>query len=1199
MFVEPVMAKNDNDLESDFSNEQASADTGRGSSLAFSDTDKCFHSPDYFMDHSPTDTEDITEKIQINHIVTSPNLSDQKIDMATNPTPAKQSIFSPTKTKVPFEVNEVNACTELGYDSQTKIILPIEQQQNYKEKQFDVNKIVHKDAITKVSDETLACHNESSEKECLEMNNSNKFNENNRRDGEIEMILSKMRLSHSLITPIPTTPLKSGYSLSDPVNKESNLCMPDHNFVCKDALKVKEENLSLRANLVKLANEIESIKDILKNKNLLTQQHLMTYNTEIEFDVNDDNIRKLPAEVNQNNSESLHLEMMNNSISGDDSPVFDECDIVKSTRKSLKRLKFEEPLLSLQNGSPRLLPESIQEKDDQKEVISDVRNIDDNANNSIRKAYKQRKLTKLERLRQKLVPKNKIKANIAPIGKLRKKHKHRIINGVTDKVAISLKNKKAYEKAVKIMVELKSQQKTGIAQKTNSFENKGKQTFKKKNSIPINKSQFKMSSISEISTSNKNLTNQIDQNTKDQQNSKKIIILENILLTNSQNCNEKKISSQDSLHTCLTDVSAAKNTNKVTFNEKEDCLVTTPKLKVLQEENINVSNISADRNDFINDKEKEKKNNVIEDKQQMQTQYLPIDSNTKISVSPCAEKIQNTEDENKVTNDLSEASNVHTKNMTSETEKNDITTPLVKQHELPKNLITTRSRTKIADSSSSCQIKHYNIVDDQLKLADEIIQALNNNVDIKNDIQQRARKRQNRMSDDRSDIECKRRLRSSTVRAPSTEENIKIPENIKNVAVSAVADSNVKLDTACVNLSQEEPKTKEAHRQIRDNIVSYDDLDLFSPNIKQIHSSQNSATEKEVMHPKNSILCMMLDKYGKRSAKNFSKKISDTVINTISQTIENEISTIIDAPSKDSKELMNGFVDKIKKWNNKQFMAGLMQYLKDPQRKIELYGKTCTPPAPPMTKSEQILLYVVAQLKNIWTTINVVDCLLHNMEYVLFKLNRTPGFDTIESMSHFYAITCRYFKMKSRLRLFMLDAMYCIQFKSVPLIKQCMEVWMHVLPLAHMGIAKSTLVTCMVYLLHFYKCDDKYNRVQDIRYLLNRKYFYEITEWNEPKIIEMFRNAIRDVKVIPMEIKLLRIALIIIAKRHGPKWCQKNIIRNLLIPMIESDDYPERVKIFCVSMLGPLLKTYPIDMRVHFEIVMNMLLDMLKRNRKY
>lgn len=80
---------------------------------------------------------------------------------------------------------------------------------------------------------------------------------------------------------------------------------------------------------------------------------------------------------------------------------------------------------------------------------------------------------------------------------------------------------------------------------------------------------------------------------------------------------------------------------------------------------------------------------------------------------------------------------------------------------------------------------------------------------------------------------------------------------------------------------------------------------------------------------------------------------------------------------------------------------------------------------------------------------------------------------------------------------------------------------------------------------------------------------------------------------------MLRIALIILAKRQGPKWCQNQIIKNLLIPMIEQPNVPDNIKEFCVSMIGPLMKPYPADMNVNCEIVMHKLTDILNNERKY
>lgn len=80
---------------------------------------------------------------------------------------------------------------------------------------------------------------------------------------------------------------------------------------------------------------------------------------------------------------------------------------------------------------------------------------------------------------------------------------------------------------------------------------------------------------------------------------------------------------------------------------------------------------------------------------------------------------------------------------------------------------------------------------------------------------------------------------------------------------------------------------------------------------------------------------------------------------------------------------------------------------------------------------------------------------------------------------------------------------------------------------------------------------------------------------------------------------MLRMALIILGKRKGPQWCNQNIIKGMLMPMIERNNVPMKTRQFCVQMLGPLLKPFPADMKVHFEIAANYLYEMLDQNRKY
>lgn len=180
--------------------------------------------------------------------------------------------------------------------------------------------------------------------------------------------------------------------------------------------------------------------------------------------------------------------------------------------------------------------------------------------------------------------------------------------------------------------------------------------------------------------------------------------------------------------------------------------------------------------------------------------------------------------------------------------------------------------------------------------------------------------------------------------------------------------------------------------------------------------------------------------------------LSDKTINNVRSRLEESIASITELPAAKAKLAMNKLLDEIQGLEERPFMLGLMHYLKDPNRKTEQFNRVNCPPAPDMTKAEQVLLYIVRQMENLMP--NTLNMILSHIEYSLFKLNRTPDFDVIENLSRFYALLCRYFGMKTRLRLFILDAMYCLKYKVIPLIKQCLDVWMHILPLAHMGIGE-------------------------------------------------------------------------------------------------------------------------------------------------
>ncbi|KAJ2953683.1 hypothetical protein O0L34_g1300 [Tuta absoluta] len=431
-------------------------------------------------------------------------------------------------------------------------------------------------------------------------------------------------------------------------------------------------------------------------------------------------------------------------------------------------------------------------------------------------------------------------------------------------------------------------------------------------------------------------------------------------------------------------------------------------------------------------------------------------------------------------------------------------------------------------------------------------------------------------------------------------------DTIESITSKSTTSSTTKPDTTARitrKRSLEESSTE--------NRVTYEDLDIFneSPsrenleNCNDLPVNNNPAPPKKpkfmqvdtnfILQPQESVLCKMIEAHGFNNMKKFPKKVPEATVAAINAKISESIDEIIKLPLKEAPGAMRKTVNELQKWKLKEFLAGLMAYLMDPTRRLELFNKLQFLSAPSMTKQEQVLLYIVTTAE--WRDRDTPACVLTKIEHALFSLGRSPDLQVIESVSHFYAILCRRVRAKTRLRLFLLNAMYCMTYSAFALIKQCIEAWMHILPLAHMGIAKCPVVMCLVYLLHFYKSDDTKNKVQDIRNILKRKYFFQVTEWDETKILDMLKTSILELEKDNADEDALKLALLILAKRNGVKWCQSRLVQGTLQPLVADRGLPETPKAFCISMLGALYKPYPDNMKVRCEITINQLVEMLEK----
>lgn len=186
--------------------------------------------------------------------------------------------------------------------------------------------------------------------------------------------------------------------------------------------------------------------------------------------------------------------------------------------------------------------------------------------------------------------------------------------------------------------------------------------------------------------------------------------------------------------------------------------------------------------------------------------------------------------------------------------------------------------------------------------------------------------------------------------------------------------------------------------------------------------------------------------------KNFY--FTGSILANIKNSIETCVTKVKESTSNKHRGYMNELVEALIKYPTKDFVAGLIHYLSEPERKLDLVVRDTWHPAPPLPKYEQILLYVLNAISAKTKTPDTIPYILTVIKNTLFKINRTPDFSTIEVLSHFYAALCRYTCHKRDVAMFMLDAMYCLVFKSIPLVKQCLDVWPRVIPLAHMNLGK-------------------------------------------------------------------------------------------------------------------------------------------------
>ncbi|CAH2104552.1 unnamed protein product [Euphydryas editha] len=555
VLVKKVATRLNEDSDS-LSNEIVSEDTGRGSSLAFSDVEKCINSPDYFCNDSPFGSDSNKIKVRrvyvdactspstvhaITHIATSPILFDDEALLSDNNT------ISPNKTDSnsnEYFITDIPISTEIVTIKERKQLVDVSTNTTIDIEKVDIstsplafeelevlhNKSTHlatsptlhvKDssinnliALNDVNTEDLCDNNankielthttvrslsstceleissKTQEKTCLELNSSKNLCNENSNDCEIEMILKSMRLTDKIITPIPKTPINlndKSSSKQSPV-KQLSVLSTKHK-VCPEAMILREENKALQTSIADLSKEIMNIKCILKNQFLMPEKSKKQVCENKDKSILNsepfDDSNQRPLFINFDSEQSSdHIDNEEMSVTPElpvsfstQENVIDSVQNYTHTRKdkasqvdkSKETLNKEETLVvtNISSDGKEVRPFL----DSRKTIEKNLRHEDDEIctkekeyvvlNDNKDKKVKCKKLSRLETFRKKLLPKNKIKKINVPIRKLRSKARpiHIKTSKNTD-TEILLNNKPAYEKALKIMTELKLKKNT-------------------------------------------------------------------------------------------------------------------------------------------------------------------------------------------------------------------------------------------------------------------------------------------------------------------------------------------------------------------------------------------------------------------------------------------------------------------------------------------------------------------------------------------------------------------------------------------------------------------------------------------------------------------------------------------------------------------------------------------------------------------
>lgn len=308
-------------------------------------------------------------------------------------------------------------------------------------------------------------------------------------DREIELIFRNMRFEHSLITPMPTSPSR----LSDIDNRSLSTVFES----CEgaDFTKLQDENKRLQSDVVLIRKEMMKLKRFVQSMGLKEEFNKFMNIT-------------IMNEINAMDSAALEIVQMENpvspvhSIDNDDNITLDLDDYEDHVTDTIPPVNNDDLLFAEPDETQveTLTEESSNVECTENDQVFSCKNYE-----TSKKITKARKLSKLDKLRKRMLPKSKIRRLAGPAKRFLRSMTKRLSPYSRSSPVLS-KQQEAYSKAVLIWKQLNSKKKVSPekdnAKPSISKETKTPNTDKNKiqsqNELCSNKFENKLNNNSQL-----------------------------------------------------------------------------------------------------------------------------------------------------------------------------------------------------------------------------------------------------------------------------------------------------------------------------------------------------------------------------------------------------------------------------------------------------------------------------------------------------------------------------------------------------------------------------------------------------------------------------------------------------------------------------------------------------------------------------